>query len=212
MPAVVARASPSTNVHRATAGVAVVGTSGRHVESWPTSSPGSAWGSGPARRPIREWRRRPPRWRVPFRPSTSTRPIGFRRGPTACSATSRSRRTPGATTCGGCAGICCRSSRPAASTKSTRSSARPSRPTRSARPQTCGGRLPPVPTSVTTAAGGSSRSDRRRSASRHACRRPRRRHRGRSHRAQPCARQAHARARAQASADLPRTGRAARAH
>ena len=49
-------------------------------------------------------------------------------------------------------------------------------------------------------------------ADRHACRHPRRRHRGRSHRPQPCARQAHARARAQASADLPRTRRAARAH
>ena len=49
-------------------------------------------------------------------------------------------------------------------------------------------------------------------ADRHACRHPRRRDRGRSHRPQPCARQAHARARAQASADLPRTRRAAGAH
>ena len=165
MPAVVARASPSTNAHRVDADVVVAGTSGRRVESSATSSRESARGSGPATRRIREWRRRPPQRRGPFRPSTSTRPIGFRRGPTACSATSRSRRTPDGTTSGACAGICCRSSRPAGSTRSTRSSAWPSRHTRSARPQTCGPRSPPARTSAIIAGGKSSRSDRRRSAS-----------------------------------------------
>ena len=45
-------------------------------------------------------------------------------------------------------------------------------------------------------------------AHRHARRDPRRRHRGRAHRPQPGARQAHARPRAQAAADVPRDGRA----